>query len=338
MTLIGVLYGVLILTGIIIGATGLSDVVLNNIIDERLRVIKQQLAIKIKDPDQLNRAVEALKEEMIAAYDLDKPWYVRIPRVIYQIMVLDLGNSRTVLSFSGSNKIADIVLERLPNTILMVTSAVLLSSLVGLFVGLWTATKVGGISDKLTGLGSAISYALPTWWFGMVAILIFSYQLRLFPSGGMTTPGLTESNVFAKLLDVLWHLFLPLFTLFVAFVGSWIYMTRSIVISVSREDFVTVGRAKGLPEEIIRRRYLLRNSAPPILTNMILGLAGSITGAILTETIFRWPGMGSLYYDAIMSLDISLILALTYIYTLVYVVARFILEVLYLVLDPRVRY
>ncbi|MEM2157909.1 MAG: ABC transporter permease [Sulfolobales archaeon] len=160
----------------------------------------------------------------------------------------------------------------------------------------------------------------------------------MFPSGGMTTPGLTESNVFAKVLDVLWHLFLPLFTLFVAFVGSWIYMTRSIVISVSREDFVTVGRAKGLPEEIIRRRYLLRNSAPPILTNMILGLAGSITGAILTETIFRWPGMGSLYYDAIMSLDISLILALTYIYTLVYVVARFILEVLYLVLDPRVRY
>jgi peptide/nickel transport system permease protein len=336
--LIAVLYGVLILTGVIIGVTGLSDIVLYNIVDERLRIIKQQLAIKIKDPEQLNRAVEELKQELIRAYDLDKPWYARIPRIIYQIMVLDLGTSRSTLSFSGSNKVADIILERIPNTVLMVTTAVLISSLVGLVVGLWSATKVGSLLDRFTSLISAISYSLPTWWFGMVVILVFAYELRLFPSGGMTTPGLTTTDPITRFLDLLWHLFLPVLTLFVALVGSWIYVTRSIVVSITKEDFIVVGRAKGLPERVIRNRYLLRNSAPPILTNMILGLAGSITGAILTEAIFNWPGMGSLYYNAILSADINMILALTYIYTLVYVVARFILEVLYVVLDPRVRY
>jgi peptide/nickel transport system permease protein len=336
--LIAVLYGVLILTGVIIGVTGLSDIVLYNIVDERLRIIKQQLAIKIKDPEQLNRAVEELKQELIRAYDLDKPWYARIPRIIYQIMVLDLGISRSTLSFSGSNKVADIILERIPNTVLMVTTAVLISSLVGLVVGLWSATKVGSLLDRFTSLISAISYSLPTWWFGMVVILVFAYELRLFPSGGMTTPGLTTTDPITRFLDLLWHLFLPVLTLFVALVGSWIYVTRSIVVSITKEDFIVVGRAKGLPERVIRNRYLLRNSAPPILTNMILGLAGSITGAILTEAIFNWPGMGSLYYNAILSADINMILALTYIYTLVYVVARFILEVLYVVLDPRVRY
>jgi peptide/nickel transport system permease protein len=336
--LIAVLYGVLILTGVIIGVTGLSDIVLYNIVDERLRIIKQQLAIKIKDPEQLNRAVEELKQELIRAYDLDKPWYARIPRIIYQIMVLDLGTSRSTLSFSGSNKVADIILERIPNTVLMVTTAVLISSLVGLVIGLWSATKVGSLLDRFTSLISAISYSLPAWWFGMVVILVFAYELRLFPSGGMTTPGLTTTDPITRFLDLLWHLFLPVLTLFVALVGSWIYVTRSIVISITKEDFIVVGRAKGLPERVIRNRYLLRNSAPPILTNMILGLAGSITGAILTEAIFNWPGMGSLYYNAILSADINMILALTYIYTLVYVVARFILEVLYVVLDPRVRY
>jgi len=336
--LIAVLYGVLILTGVIIGVTGLSDIVLYNIVDERLRIVKQQLAIKIKDPEQLNRAVEELKQEFIRAYDLDKPWYARIPRVIYQIMILDLGTSRSTLSFSGSNKVVDIILERLPNTVLMVTTAVLISSLVGLVVGLWSASRVGSFLDRSTSLISAISYSLPTWWFGMVVILIFAYELRLFPSGGMTTPGLTTTDPITRFLDLLWHLFLPVLTLFVALVGSWIYVTRSIVISITKEDFIVVGRAKGLPERVIRNRYLLRNSAPPILTNMILGLAGSITGAILTEAIFNWPGMGSLYYNAILSADINMILALTYIYTLVYVVARFILEILYVVLDPRVRY
>jgi peptide/nickel transport system permease protein len=111
-----------------------------------------------------------------------------------------------------------------------------------------------------------------------------------------------------------------------------------MVLNTSQEDFVLAARAKGLPENLVQRRHILRVAAPPIVTSLILGLAGSLGGAILTETVFNWPGMGRLFYDAILALDESVIVALTFMYTLIYVVARFLLEVLYVFLDPRVRY
>ncbi|MEM1677317.1 MAG: ABC transporter permease, partial [Nitrososphaerota archaeon] len=114
--------------------------------------------------------------------------------------------------------------------------------------------------------------------------------------------------------------------------------TRTIVLNIAQEDFVNAARARGLPEELVRRRYIMRVAAPPILTNVILGLATSISGAILTETIFNWPGLGRLFYDAVLVMDEVVVIALTYIFTLVYIVARFLLEVLYIILDPRVRY
>jgi peptide/nickel transport system permease protein len=111
-----------------------------------------------------------------------------------------------------------------------------------------------------------------------------------------------------------------------------------MVLNTAQQDFVNVARAKGLPESLVMRRYIIRAAAPPILTNIILGLAGSLGGAILTETVFGWPGMGLLYWDSILTVDEGLIIALTFVYTVIYVVARMVLEILYIVLDPRVRY
>jgi len=125
--------------------------------------------------------------------------------------------------------------------------------------------------------------------------------------------------------------------LVLANVGVSIYVTRTLVLNVSQEDFVMAAKARGLPEKIVRRRYVMRVAAPPILTNIILALAGSIGGAILTEAVFSWPGLGTLFYQAITTSDEALILGLTYIFTLIYVVARFLLEAMYVVLDPRVR-
>ncbi len=141
-----------------------------------------------------------------------------------------------------------------------------------------------------------------------------------------------------RFLDLLWHAALPVLTLVLVSVGSWTYVARTIVLNIAQEDFVTVARAKGLPEGLVMRRHIIRVAAPPILTNIILGLAGSLAGAILTETVFNWPGMGRLYYNAVLALDENVIIALTFMFTLLYVVARFVLELLYIVLDPRVRY
>jgi peptide/nickel transport system permease protein len=120
--------------------------------------------------------------------------------------------------------------------------------------------------------------------------------------------------------------------------GAWAYSVRTMVLNTAQEPFVTVGRAKGLPEKLVERRYILRVAAPPIVTSLTLGLAASLGGAILVETVFNWPGMGRLYYEAILAADESVIVALTFIFTLIYITARFVLEIVYLFLDPRIRY
>lgn len=336
-SLVIVLVAVLFLTVIIIGATGISDKILNGMVQEALRAMRQELAREIKDPEALNRALEKIREDLIKSYGLDRPWYARMPDMVWRIVTLDLGVSRSVTSFSGSNKISDIILERFPNTIFLMVTVLMINFVVSLFVGVRAATRPGSFLDRSISLYSSISYALPTWWLGMLMILVFAFYLRLFPYGGMySTPPPTDPLM--RGLDLAWHLCLPVLTLVIATSGSWIYITRSIVITTAQEDFVTVARAKGLPERLVLWRYVIRAAAPPILTNLMLGLAAYLGGAILTEAVFSWPGMGLLYFEAIMSVDEALILALTYIYTLIYVIIRFVLEVLYIIVDPRVRY
>jgi peptide/nickel transport system permease protein len=167
-------------------------------------------------------------------------------------------------------------------------------------------------------------------------ILIFSFYFRIFPYGGMYSVPIPKEPL-QRAADLLWHAALPVITLVIALSGSWIYTIRSLVITTAQEDFVTSARAKGISERLVMWRHIIRVAASPILTNLILGLAGYLGGAILTETVFRWPGMGLLYWQSVVSGDERLILALTYIYTLIYVGLRFILEVFYVIVDPRVR-
>jgi len=341
-SLLFVLFFVLFLTVVVIGATGMSDRILNSMVKDRVRGITQELATQITDPEKLKEAIEAIEQDLIVAYGLDKPWYVRMPNMVWRILSLDLGNARTVMSFAGSNRVSNIILERMPNTIFLMVTVLIINFVISIIIGVKVATKPGSLLDRATSLYSAVSYALPTWWLGMLMILTFSFYIRpnnqpLFPFGGMySAPPPTDP--LGRFLDMLWHLGLPVMTLVIALSGSWIYITRSIVITTAQEDFVTTARAKGLPERLVLWRYIIRAAAPPILTNLILSLAFYLGGAILTETVFNWPGMGLLYLQAIMSVDEVLILALTYVFTLIYVIARFILEVLYVIVDPRVRY
>jgi len=335
-SMVAVVFAVLFLLVVVMGATGVSDKLLTSMAEQTLLEVKQALATQIRDPEALKEAIEAQKEAIYAAYGLDKPWYARIPQMVFRVMIFDLGRTRTIKSFTGSQKVADVVFERLPNTLLLVTTAVAISAAIGVWAGVRIASRPGSLADRAASYLSAISFALPTWWTGIILILAFAFYLRAFPFGGMYSappPG----EPLQRFADLLWHAVLPIVTLVAATVGSWTYVTRTIVLNTAQEDFVAAARARGLPESIVRRRYILRAAAPPIVTNLVLGLAGSIGGAIITETVFQWPGMGSLYYQAISSLEEGLIVALTYIYTLIYVAARFLLEVLYIALDPRVR-
>jgi peptide/nickel transport system permease protein len=337
LSLFAVLLAVLLLLVIVLGATGFSDNLLRAQVSEDVRAMRQSLSQTIRDPAELERTVEARQAELESFYGLDEPWYTRLPAAVGRVLRLDLGEARSLRTASGSREVGAIVLERLPFTVLLLTTSSLITAAVGLLIGVRMATRVGTPLDKAVAYFGAISFAVPAWWLGILFILLFAFQLNWLPSGGMfSTP--PPQATWPRLLDLAKHALLPIITLVTVSVGPYIYTVRTMTMTVAQEDHVALARAKGLPEGQVLRRHILRVAAPPIVTGLVLGLAGSLSGSILVETVFNWQGMGQLYFQAIGSLDEAVIVALTFIFTLLYVVLRFVLDVLYTILDPRVRY
>ncbi len=337
-SLLGVLLVVLVLLVVTLGATGYSDRILGAVVNEEMRGLRTTMAQTIRDPAQLEDALATRRAELEQSYGLDQPWYQRLPGMVGRVLTFDLGEARTVRTYDGSNRIVDIILERLPSTLLLLTTALLITAAIGITVGVWLSTRVGSRLDRVVSYAAAVSYAMPGWWMGILLILVFGFLLKLVPTGGMySTP--PPAGALERLLDLAWHALLPILTLVLVSVGPSVYVVRTLTLNVAQDDHVTLARAKGMSERIVQRRHILRVAAPPIVTGLILGLAGTIGGAILVETVFGWQGMGRLYFEAISGTpDDGLIVGLTFMFTLVYVIARMILEVLYVFLDPRVRY
>jgi peptide/nickel transport system permease protein len=333
-----VLIIVLFLLVLTLGATGYSDQILSAQVGEELRIMRTGLSETITDPDRVEEIIEARRTELNASYGLDQAWYERLPAVVGQVLVFDLGDARSIRAADGSNSVADIILERLPRTVLLLTTSLAITAAIGLTAGVWLSTRPGSRVDRMVSYVAAITNGLPAWWAGILLILIFSFWLRVLPSGGMYSTPPPEGAI-ASLADLLWHALLPIFTLVLVSVGPSIYVIRTMTLSVAMQDHVMVARAKGLPESLIRRRHILRVAAPPIVTGLILGLAATLGGSILIETVFAWEGMGQLYFKTFSGQpDESIIIGLTFMFTLIYVGARLLLEILYVFLDPRVRY
>ncbi len=339
-TLALTLIGIVLLTAILLGPT--SDKVLGAIVNENVRAynqaLRQRAAGGALNQSEIDALVTQYRDTLIKAYALDRPWYERVIPLALTILRLDLGRAGTMTSFTGSNNVGDIILERIPPTVMFLTTATVINIILGLSLGTMLAFRRGGVLDRFFSIYSAVSYALPAWWLGLLLIYVFVYKIPIFPQPtGLLSPN-PPSDPVGRFLDMASHAALPIITFVLATSGVWIYITRAIVIRIVEEDFVYVAKAKGLPDGAIMRGYIMRAAAPPITTNAILGLAGSLGGAILTETIFNWPGLGRLFYDAIGAQELTIILGLTYITALIYVAARMVLEILYIFLDPRVRY
>lgn len=327
----------LVLLQVVLGATGFSDKILESLVNEEVRQTRQALAQTIRDPDELEGAIRAVEEDLRSLHGIDRPWYTRLPESTIRVLTFDLGEARTLRSFSGSSKISDIIFERLPNTILLMLPSFFLVVVFGLLVGSWSAAHVGGRIDRMLSFFAISSNAIPAWWIGMLAILVFAVMLDKLPAGGMfSAPPPTET--FPRFLDMLKHAILPVLSLTLVSMGPYMYAIRAMTIKVAQQPFVDFARARGFSENRIRSRYILRVAAPPIATGLVLGLVGSFAGAILTETVFNWPGMGRLYFDSLMGTpDEGMIVALTVIFAILFMIARFFLDILYIALDPRVR-
>ena len=338
-TLLGVLLTVLVLLVVMLGSTGFSDRILTAVINEEIRGLRTAQATQSRDPDALEGGAAGPSggahrllrpgQGVVGAgcpppSSASSPWTSATPAPSAAPTAVAASPTS---SWSGC-----------PTPALLLTTSLIITAVIGLAVGVKMATRVGTRLDRFVTFGAAISFALPAWWTGILLILLLSFQFNILPSGGMFSTPPPVGGI-ARFFDVLKHAILPIITLVLVSVGPYLYAVRTMTLNVAQEDHVLVARAKGLAESAVMRQHILRVAAPPIVTGLILSLVGSLGGSILVETVFNWNGMGRLYFEAVAGTpDEGLIVALTFIFTLMYVVARFVLEVLYLLLDPRVRY
>ncbi|MEZ0290401.1 MAG: ABC transporter permease [Sulfolobales archaeon] len=338
---------VVFLTAFIIGATGYDLKIWNAIIIEDSRAYRESLQrARNLTSQEINELVANYTAELRRIYGVDKPWIERVLPLAVNVLMLRLGDvvSSDVAQVVGKQlplTVSEAITIVLPRTIIMITVAEVIVLLLGLLIGPRAAFKAGSLFDRSVIAYAALMNAIPLWWLALIMVFTFAYQLGIAPTSGRGAIALINSLMsgdIRSLPTLLYYMWLPIVTIVINFLGGTAYSIRATLIRIVREDFVTVAQAKGLPDRYIYRSYILRAAAPPIATYIILTLAGSIGGFIITEAVFDWPGMGTLYYAAITTGDASTIIGLTYVLTLVYVVARFILEVLYVFLDPRVRY
>ncbi len=282
------------------------------------------------------RLIETRFNARIKAAGLDQPFPIRSIIQLMNALTLNLGRASFLRSASGSTMVSEIIFERLPRTVLLFTTGTILASLVGIYLGLQQAKKALSRFDRGIILFSIFTAVQPAWFFGILFILLFSFYLRIFPSGGMVSAP-PPSDPLSYALDMMYHLSLPLITWVFASFGSWSYTTRNIVLQTMSEDFVTAAKARGLPSNRILFRYVLRPASPPIVTSMVLALVFSWTGAIITEVVFNWPGLGQLFLIAINSLDAPVVIGLTVIFAYLLFLTIIFLDIIYAVLDPRIR-
>jgi peptide/nickel transport system permease protein len=303
------------------------------LIDEQ--VAQEATRLKNLNEDQLKATIASRRESKLEQYHLNDPLPSRIFWRSVRTLGFDFGNSTIIKASNGDRAVVKIVLEALPRTIVLFTSEVVLVTVLGVILGLYAARKPNGPFDKTNSMITMITNGLPAWWLAMLGIMLFSYAVPVFPSGGIHSNPVPTG--LAGLLDYLWHLSLPLITL--VFLGLWstAYLVRNIVLSNLQEDFVMAARARGIPERKVLFGHTLRTSMPAIMTMAILGLFGSIAGNIIVEGIFGWPGIGNLYFIAVQQNDVPILMATLAIETLFNMLGFIILDVVYGLLDPRIK-
>jgi peptide/nickel transport system permease protein len=299
------------------------------------QIVQEVRAFKNMTQEQLATSVKEKRAAKIRQYHLDQPLVLRIVWRSVDTLTFNFRNSTIIKASNGDREVLGIIAEKLPNTIILFTTEVLLTILIGVPLGLYAARKPNGLLDRTTSMLTMISNGLPAWWLGMIMIMVFSYQVPIFPSGGIHINPAPEGV--AGFLDFLWHISLPMLTLLVLSVWGTAYVTRNIVLGNLQEDFVMAARARGISERKVLLSHTLRTSMPAIMTIAVLSVFSSIAGNIIVEGIFGWPGIGSLYFVAVQQNDVPVLMGTLAIQTLVNMVGFVLLDILYGWLDPRIK-
>ena len=272
------------------------------------------------------------RQELRVQFGLDGSMWEQFGRYVEQTLQLNLGRSYTT-----NQPVIDEIWEAAPATIALVGVATLLSTLLGLWIGTVAGWRRGTRQDRLLTSASMVTWSTPEFWLGMLLLTFFAVRLGLFPTGGISDPS-SEGSALSKLLDQLWHMFLPCLTLTVAYLGEYALIMRSSVVDVMREDYLTLARAKGLRDVQVRNRHAVRNALLPSTALIAINFGFVISGAITVETVFSWPGLGLLTYDALRGPDLPMLQGLFLVFSAAVIFFNLAADLLYPYLDPRVRY
>ena len=265
-------------------------------------------------------------ERIRDSYGLDRPLPVRYLIWFRQVFLrLDLGTS-----YVTGEPVSSMILDRLPATLELVAISFVLALVLSLLAGVLSALKKGTIVDDLISVISTAGISAPVFWIGLMAIAIFSLRLGLLPSGGREA--ITESG---SLIDRLRHLVLPVSVLSLAYFASWTRYVRSSVLEAVRGDFVRTARAKGLNERVVILKHVMRNAVLPIVTIIFMQIPTIFTGAVITETVFSWPGMGRLFYEGLVRHDYSRVMGIVVVVTILIIFFNLVGDLVCMAIDPR---
>ncbi|WP_448523666.1 ABC transporter permease [Pseudothermotoga sp.] len=276
------------------------------------------------------RIPDEVKQEIKAAFGLDKPVLIQYLSFLKQFFKGDLG-----VSYTYNRRVVGVVLERLPWTLLLTAVPTILGMIASLSLGVYIGCKRNSFVDRLVRYVAFALHSVPTFWFALLLVLLFSFELGWFPLQGMIDP---SARGLSSLISLLRHAFLPWLVIFVVNVPGFAVYVRNMVISILNEEFVVTAKAKGLTARQIRKRHILRNALGPLFSMLTLRIAGMLGGAVLIETIFSWKGMGLLVLEASRNSDYPLLQATIIITIVSVIVANFLADVLQAAFDPRVRF
>ncbi len=278
-------------------------------------------------------------EQLRVNFGLDQPLHIRYVKWLLAFLTGDFG-----FSFGKGRPVADILIETLPNTLVLTVSSLLLMFTVGVAVGVWQAVRQNSVADNVLGATSLFFYSMPSFWLALMLMLLFSLKAHqwgwpiAFPPTGTTSVDYDLLSTGGQIRDRFMHLVLPVTTLTLALAAGVARYTRGQMLEVIRQDYVRTARAKGLPERAVIGRHALRNSLIPVVTLLGLYLPFLFSGTVFVEKIFAWPGMGRVIVDAILQRDYPVVMATSFLFAALTILGNLLADVLYAIVDPRIRY
>jgi peptide/nickel transport system permease protein len=275
------------------------------------------------------RITPAAKALILKQFGLDKPIQDQ-----YFLYLEGMVTGKWGLSYFYSESAFTVIASRIPATLLLMVPSLILTVVIGIVMGILSVRRPYSLLDRFLSSFAFFFYSMPVFWLGFILLTVFAVFVHVLPAGGMTSITATGFGI----IDYLWHLILPVTALTLINIANFSLLVRSSMIEVLDQNYIMTARGKGLSERLVFYRHALRNGLLPTVTMLGLFVGSLLTGAILTETVFSWPGLGSLTFDSISRRDYPVVLALFFIFSILTIFSNLITDIVYGLLDPRITY